>query len=36
MEKYEAAELEIIVLENTDVITASDPGGGGNDSGGWA
>ena len=36
MEKYEAAELEIIVLENTDVITESNPGGGGDDSGGWA
>ena len=36
MEMYEAAELEIIVLENTDVITESNPGGGGDDSGGWA
>ena len=35
MEKYEAAELEIIVLENTDVITESNPGGGGPESGGW-
>ena len=36
MEPFEKAELEIIVLENTDVITASHPGGGGDDSGGWA
>ena len=36
MERYEEAELEIIVLNAADVITLSNPGGGGDDSGEWA